>query len=370
MKKRQWSILAGIAVLVVSFLVFNYFSQTDEKKQKPRKAGLKMVPVTRVHNDSVSLKIPLDGPVQALDKIELFAEVSGVLQNGRRRFDEGVAFAKGETLLKLNDRELRNTYVAQLQQYRALLKQVLPDVKLDYPEAFTAWKTYSQKVENNTAPQELPKAENERLQAFLANRNVYGTFNNLQATYARLDKFILKAPFNGVVTSALVKPGALVRAGQPIGAFAGKGQFEFAPSVTLHDARLIKVGDTVKVHLPQGIKTYLGRVYRINQQLDAATQRVKIFVRLQGSAFTDGQYATGTVKTKPIAYAYKLPRKLMYGQNITYIIKGEKLRKMALEIVHKGQEYVVVQNLPEGTLLPTSPIAGAYDGMPVKTLEN
>lgn len=370
MKKRQWSIIAGIALLVISFFIFKYFSQTEEKKQKPRTVEAKMVQVMRVQNDSVAVLIPLDGPVQALDKIELFAEVSGVLENGQRRFDEGVAFARGETILRLNDRELRNTYNAQLQQYRALLAQILPDIKLDFPKALPTWKNYVKKVDQNIPPQAPPAVKSERLKAFLTNRNVYGTYNNLESTYARLDKFTLQAPFSGVVTSALVKPGALVRAGQPIGEFAGKGQFEFMPSVTLREAGLIGIGDTVKVHLPKGHRPHTGIVYRIGEQLDPATQRIKVFIRLQGTDFTDGQYATGELKTQPIARAFKLPRKLMYDKNATYIIKDQKLQKKTLEIVYKGRDYVVVENLPEGAVLPRTPVAGAYEGMPVQIMEN
>jgi len=368
MKKRQWTIVAALAVLLGSVAVFRQLTRPKTSAAKDQKDLSQSVVVQPVQNDSLPVYIQLDGMLRSAQKIALFAEVSGVLLPGRQPFEEGRTFEKGELLLRLDDSELRSSYLAQKDQFASQLDQLLPDILMDYPEQYERWRAYRQMLAKQVSPVELPAVTDERFLYFMTNRQIHSSFKNLQSVYARLEKYRLKAPFKGVLTSTLVEEGALVRAGQQLGELAGTRAFEFTPSVTPEEAALIRVGDEVVAHLPEGEREYRARVRRKNATIDPATQRVQLFIEITGEGLMDGQFMTGTLLGQVIPQSFALDRRLLYGRGYTYVVENNRLRRRELHIVHRGRDEVLVQHLPEGTLLPQKPIMGAYEGMPVHVI--
>ena len=134
MKKRQWAIIAGLVVLVLAFAINKWLAATKQPQKPTQEAPLKGISVMRVQNSAVPITIDFDGKLSALKKIDLYAEVSGVLQGGNKRFEEGIAYNKGEILLRLNADEAQAAYLTARDQYVNQLTQSLPDIKLDYPK--------------------------------------------------------------------------------------------------------------------------------------------------------------------------------------------------------------------------------------------
>lgn len=369
MKKRQWIIIAGLAVLVLSFLLMQWLgSQTPE--QSPVKArALQGVEVLKVQNENTSTFIKVDGPLAAVRKIQLFAEVTGVLEDGPKAFKTGVEYRKGEILLSIENSEARANYEASLNQYISTLSRALPDVKLDYPQAYQRWQKHLKALQGKGALPEPPRPENEKLKLFLTGQGVYRDFENLRSAQIRLSKFTLRAPYNGVLTEANIETGTLVRAGQALGEFMATDVYEMETSVSPREAELIEKGDSVKLYRSDGRGPFTGVVHRKNAKVDPSSLRLKIFIRLKGESLHDGLYMKGQIRGKVLENSYRLDRNLLIDRQSVYLVRDSSLVKQPVEILHREPGEVVVRGLPDGAQLPKKPVPGAYPGMRVKIVK-
>lgn len=368
MKKRQLAILAGIAVLVLAWLLKNSLAETPPVPEKSRKITARAIAVTSINNGDCAVHIRFDGPVRARQKIELYAEVTGILQSSTKRFEAGQRYRKGEVILALDDREARSTLRSARSEYLSLLSQVLPDLKIDYPQDFDHWYRYLQECtqrENLNAP---PRVENEKLSLFLSGRGVYTAYQNWESAAVRLSKFTIRAPFEGELSEALVDPGSLVRSGQLLGEFMGGEQYEMETSVGASEIDLLAVGDSVKLLNNSTGRVYRGLVSRKTNKIDPNSQRVKIIVALWGKDLHDGQYLQGNIAGQIIENAVALPRKLINDKDKIYTVQDSVLMQKSLQILHKSPGEVIVRGLPDGSLIPSQPIPGAYEGMPVSII--
>ncbi len=367
MKKRQWAIIGGFILLALAFWLKSSLAESSVKETPKSISRVKALRVDTIKNGRVFLNIKVDGPVQAQQKIDLFAEVNGVLSLGATKFDAGRIYRKGEILLDLENSEAESNYRALKSQYTNVLGQVIPDIKIDYPADFDLWYKHLQKVSGGswTSP---PQTENEKLRLFLSARGVYSAFQNAESARVRLAKYQIKAPFDGTLTEALVEPGQLVRVGQKLGEFMGKGKFEMLTSLSGSEAPLVNLGDTARLSSSESGQEYIGTVYRKNAKLDPSTQRLNIYVLLEGENLVDGQYLRGTIAGPSLDNAVALARKLLHKRNSIYTINDTLIAERELEILHQSPEQVVVRGLKNGDLIPQKPIAGAYVGMPVKII--
>jgi len=97
--------VVAVAILAVGIFVKGKLSamatkeEIRDEKIKPR------VKVIAVANDTVALPITVYGKLNAAERVDLLAEVSGTFMGGDAPFLEGVAFKKGQVLLQLDNAE-------------------------------------------------------------------------------------------------------------------------------------------------------------------------------------------------------------------------------------------------------------------------
>jgi len=370
MKKRQWAIVAGIAIIVGALLLKKMLSSSGQSELPQKKASVKGVEVDRVKNENIPVTIYLDGKLNAVNSIDLFAEVNGILQGGKQAFDEGIAYNKGDVILQLDNSEAKAAYLASVNEYINIITQALPDIQIDFPEEYPKWKKYLEELTSRTTIPAPPEASNPQLKLFLTGRGIYSTYQNLSSSRVRLSKFSITAPFKGVVTEALVREGALVRAGQKIGRYLQPGLYELEATISLKELQLLDKGDSVKLSSADIKGEWTGTVYRTNAAVDPATQRVKVFIRVNAPELADGVFMNGKASGKIIGDAYRLPRKLLYNDRFTYIVQDSVLAPVELEILKRNPGDVIVKGLPDGANLPLQPIPGAFKGMKVKIVSS
>ena len=106
--------LAGLAILAVGLFVMNGLIGLKETPAvKPRAAAARAVKRMPVTNGALSPEVAIEGRVQAMNRMTILSEVSGLLPVGGKEFREGVTFGRDEAMVRLNDAEPRATLVAQ-----------------------------------------------------------------------------------------------------------------------------------------------------------------------------------------------------------------------------------------------------------------
>lgn len=356
----------GLAVLALSFLFSKYLENSKEKPKSKATKIEKTAFVTEVKNKEVPVVITANGNLIAKNKVDIYSEVQGVLQATGKDFRVGTPYKKGQTLLKINSQEFYASIQSQRSSLQNLIASVMPDLRLDYPESFQTWSTYLQNFNINSSLQPLPEPKSDKERYFLSGKNIYTSFYNIKNLEVRLGKYNIRAPFDGILTEALVTNGTLVRSGQKMGEFIDTSVFELPLSVNAAFADVLVKGKKVTLHNLEKTKTWDGVVTRINGRIDQASQTVTIYIEIKGEGLREGMYLEANVATQPVSDAIEINRKLLVENKSVYLVKDSVLSLVDIQPVHFKENTVVVKGLLNGSKLVVKPIAGAYSGMPVK----
>ena len=369
-------LLAGVLILFVGFFMMK---SLIGMKQSPSVTLPETMPrpvrTTVVFNTQVTPKVPVEGRVQAWNRIDLFAEVNGVLSLMGEDFREGKSFKEGEVILNLDDSESRSNLKSARSVYLQLVTGMLASIQVDFPERIEIWEQYVESIDVTKGLPSLPTPESKREEYFIVNRGVQASFYSIKASEERVSKFTVRAPFDGFVAQALVKPGALVRAGQPLGLFVGTDVYEIQTAVHSRYLATIKIGDKVIFHDENDLVVAEGKVDRIAGNVNASTQSATVFCKVRASEnrqdqMRDGRYLSGFIESSEIENAFEIQRNLIDGEDKVFVVNSNELAKMSVVQEFRSIETAIVSGMPNGTLILSDPITGAYLGMPVSVGES
>jgi multidrug efflux pump subunit AcrA (membrane-fusion protein) len=369
-------LLAGILILFVGFFAMK---SLIGMKQSPSvtlpETMARPVRTTVVLNTQVTPKVPVEGRVQAWNRIDLFAEVNGVLSLMGEDFREGKSFNEGEIILNLDDSESRSNLKSARSVYLQLVTGMLASIQVDFPERIEVWEQYVESIDVTKSLPSLPAPESKREEYFIVNRGVQASFYSIKASEQRVSKFTVRAPFDGFVAEALVKPGALVRAGQPLGLFVGTDVYEIQTAVHSRYLATVKIGDKVLFHDENDVLVAEGKVDRIAGNVNTSTQSATVFCKVRASAnrqdqMRDGRYLSGVIESSEIKNAFEIQMNLIDGEGKVFVINLNQLDKMSVVQEFRSIETAIVSGIPNGTLILSDPITGSYLGMPVSVGES
>ncbi len=362
-----FSLVAGVAIIGLGFWLFGFLASMKEapaKREIPKR--IKTVEVATVNNAPVKATLGVQGRLEAYNKISLFTEVGGVVQETGKPFKKGTYFQKGEKLMRIDDTEARLNLQSQKANLLNAIATMMPDLKIDYSESFGAWEQYLADFDVNAAIQPLPEPMNQREKLFVAGRNLYSQYYTIKSGEERLSKYTLRAPFSGVLTSTAVDQGAVIRTGQQLGELMANGYYELVATVPLSDLDYLKPGGSVDLMSEDIAGTWKGKVRRISDQLDPNTQTVNVFIGVSGKNLREGMYLKGEADAKTIVDAVEIDRDLLIDQEEVYVVENDTMLRLVPVAVRKfNRETVIISGLPNGAALLTSDVAGAYDGMRV-----
>jgi membrane fusion protein, multidrug efflux system len=363
---RQLSIFIGLVIIFGSFAAARALSrQKEPPKRKADVAQVRLVDTLHVRNADVPVSLEIQGQLAAFEKIDLFAEVSGALLSSSRAFKEGSYFPKGAVLISIDDEEARLTLLSQKSSLLNALTQLMPDLKVDHPASFPQWRAYLDKFELEKPLPPFPTAMSQEEKHFIASRNLFSPYYNIKSAEERLNKYIITAPFSGVITQAAINPGAVVRSGQKLGELMNTANYELEATVALRDLKYIKVGSRVKLYSEDIAGQWQGQVKRVSDQVNPGTQTVKVFISASGEQLREGMYLRGEVEGSRIEQAARLPRNLLIGPDQVYIWRDSSLQLQTVQVAKLTSAYAVVRGLPDGTPILAQMLPGLFDGMKV-----
>jgi multidrug efflux pump subunit AcrA (membrane-fusion protein) len=361
-----FSVLLGVAILAGGYFGFNYLGSLKEeplKKEIPKR--VKSVEVVRVTNAPIATTLDVQGRLEAYNKVALFTEVGGAVKTDKP-FKKGTYFSKGEAMMRIDDAEVRLNLQAQKATLMNAIATMMPDLKIDYPESFPAWEKYLTDFNIDAAIKAMPKPANQREKLFVAGRNLFTQYYSIKSQEERLSKYVLYAPFAGVLTTADVNEGAVIRTGQQLGMLMATGYYELVASVPLSQLDFLKPGGQVTLTSEDIDGSWSGKVRRISDQIDASTQTVDVYVGVTGKDLREGMYLRGTAAARTLDNVVEIDRDLLLNEREVYVVQNDTMLVLYPVTVKKfNRETVLVSGLPNGAKLLTSDVAGAFDGMRV-----
>ena len=360
------AIVLGIILLVGAIFIAKKFIDNKNKPKPVVKKIIKKVIVDTVKNKSIPIIITTSGTLSAKHKIEIFAEVQGVLKPLGKEFKAGTSYRKGEIILKLNSDEFYANLQAQKSNFYNTITAILPDIRLDFPNEFKKWQSYLASFDINKTLPKLPTISTDKEKYFIAGRGINTAYYNVKNLEVKLYKYSLRAPYNGIVTEALVTTGTLVRMGQKLGEFIDPRIYEMEVSVNANFADLLKKGNSVSLHNLEKTKNYTGKVIRINGKVDSKSQTIKAYIQVAHKDLKEGMYLEANLVAKEEKEAIEVSRKLLVDNSKLFIVKDTILKLKEINPVYFSADKVVVKGIEDGTLLLSKLVPGAYDGMKVQ----
>jgi RND family efflux transporter MFP subunit len=353
MNKRKIIItLAGVLILVLSFALSGKIKRTDP----PRPAAVAIataVQAATFEPGLVGRTIAITGRLLPAQTVQLFAEVGGVATYGDKPFKPGVRYAKGEVMVRINSDEARSALYAARSAFQSSIAAVLPDVKLDFANHAPAWENYlaQLRIEQNLAP--LPETDDRKLKLFLSGRGIYTTYYQIREAETRLAKFLITAPFDGVLTQAQIDAATLVRVGQPIGEFITTGRFELEAGISHADALALKPGMTFEMKEVNSGASFAARLARINEAIDPATQQVRIYADVNDSAARSGMYLEGRIAVQEYPNAIEVPVVALVNDTHLFAIRDSVATLLPVQVEHKNSKTAIVTGISRKEIIIT-----------------
>lgn len=367
MKRKIITVVAGVLLVILAINLSNFLK--ENKKELVKKKGIRTATVfTKViENDTLPIVVNATGTLLAKNRIELFAEVQGVMKNEAGSFKSGMSYKRGQNLVNIDSEVYKAGLMSQKSNLQNLVTGALADIRLDYPKAFDKWSQFLAKMDVNKPLPALPQTSSEKEKMFITGRNIYSTYYSVRNMELTLQKYMISAPFDGVLVEALVTPGSLIRPGQKLGTFIQPTVYELETPVSSSMVEHLAVGQKVEVSSTiHSNEKWEGEITRINSLINSETQTVNVYVQVSGKGLSEGMYLKTNFMASEINHAVELPRSVIFDENQVFVVRDSTLVQKTIEPLYYNENTVVVGGLENGEVTLTKLPAGAYAGMKVK----
>jgi multidrug efflux pump subunit AcrA (membrane-fusion protein) len=359
----------GLLLIAVSFYAASVIIDNKNTQKPIPKKVVKTVFVQTVENGIVPIVISANGNLMAKRRVELYSEVQGVFKPGSVLFKPGQKYSAGQTIISIDAAEYNASVQSSKSNLYNLITSIMPDLRLDYPEVFPKWEAYLRNFDIQKTTPPLPTMDSEKERYFISGRGILTNYYNVKNQEQRLSKYRITAPFSGVVTDALVTEGTLVRSGQKLGEFIDTSVYELEVAVSKSYSDLLKLGEQVELVNLDNSKKYLGKVARINGNIDQLSQTIRAFIEVRNTDLKEGMYLQANLNTKEEAEAIEIDRGLLLEGDKIFVVRDSILDMIDVEPVFFSDKKVVLKEVPNGTTILSKPVIGAYAGMLVKVLK-
>lgn len=368
--KKYVAVIITIIIIITGFALNNMLSNQKEHIQRqPQQKRANPVKVIEVKNQSLTTTFKISGYLTAYDKVDLYAEVSGVLLETPKRFKEGTRYSKGDELIHIDDSVYRNNVLAQRSSLLNQLTLLLPDLSIDFPKSARHWEAYLQNYDLNKPLNPLPQAASQQEKYYIASRNIYSQFYSIKGMEETLAKYTLRAPFDGVITESNINQGTLVRQGQKLGEFTSTAVYELEATANLSEVGHLHVGDNVTLTSEDLPGKFKGKIARINDVIDAKFQSIKVYITTSDKRFKEGMFISAEIVSRPFENVIQIDRNLIIGTNSIYTISQDStLQLKDINIVHDESNVAMIEGLENGTLILGQQLVNAQDGMKIQNM--
>ena len=310
------------------------------------------------------MEIPSSGVFEAYRRVSLTSRVQGVMQTIKPLFKTGQKYKAGQTLVQIDASDYRANVKAQRASLYNLITSVLPDLQLDFEGAYEQWSQFLKNFDIEKPTPSLPKME-EKVRLFVSGRGLISSYYALQNLEKNLQYYSLKAPFDGVLVSANMTEGSLVRPGQQMGEFIATDQYELKVSLPKTFIQKIEEGAKVSLKSIDTNQTYEGTVARINAKVNTQTQSVEVFIRVSDPDLKEGMFLEANISANTFEQVFAVDRGLLNGDQELFIVENNTLQLRKVEAIHFTETLAIVKGLENGAVIIAQPLIGAYSGMEV-----
>tara|TARA_B100002052_G_scaffold179913_2_gene163807 strand:+ start:3046 stop:4206 length:1161 start_codon:yes stop_codon:yes gene_type:complete len=384
MNTRKTLIIISSLIVIALFALTSYISynfgmnygvenaelireQRASESEKHSK-NIKSVLATKVVNKEITNQIYSTGRVLSVNSITISSEVQGKILNNSF-LKKGTKIKKGNNILNVQNTDLQLLLNAKKSRLMSLISSNLADIELDFNGEYEKWKTFFNKITLNNNLPDFPKLYSTKEKNFIISRSILSEYLSIKSDEEKLKKYIIKAPFDGIITRSYTDIGAFINPGSPIIDFIRDGEMEIELSVNTSEIDLINLNDSVV--LSNSNNVFSGKIVRKSEFVNNNTQNISVFASVKNAenSLYSGMYLDAKIINKSNEKLVKIPRRAVFNENKVFTIDREnKLEIKTLNIISYQDDFVVVDNLKNGTIVVKEPLIGESEGTKVKVI--
>jgi len=377
---RRLKIISTFAVGIIGIVLAVVLAKSAKKPEsKTPELKLPSVEVQIAEATRHSYRIQSQGTALPRTSIRLVSEVSGKVVSVAESFDVGQIFAKGDVLMKIDSRD----YELALAQARSQVAQAVLRVQIEEKEAEVVRREWQ--LLNKGEPTGLQAREPHVAQARAALKAALAAE---EAAKRNLDRCEIRAPFDGMVARAGVRPGQFTALGTPLGELFATDVAEVRLPLSANDLRFIdlpKPGPTValgqapKVTLSGRGAEWVGRVVRSEGMVDPLNRMVYVVAQITDpyglandtvAPLRSGMFVRASIEGRTQENVIVLPRHALRGKDRVWIVSENKLTFRTVKVAFADAKQVIVTGgIQPGEQVVVSLLAAVVDGMGVKVRE-
>lgn len=338
-------------------------------RQMSFREARKQVKAEKIEYKSREVSLSGLGKVVSESAIDLLTEVQGEIQRGTVPLKRGQTFGKGQTLFRIDSKEALLSLYAQKSNFMTAIAGVLPDLRIDFPEAFPTWQSYFEQLDVEKSLEDLPAMNSPKEKVFFTSRNILNQFYTIKSAEERISKYTVRAPFAGSFIDVMQEENSVVNPGSRVARIARSNRLELEVPFRTEDLNYVKRGMRVDVLSEDGTAKWQGRLSRIGSALDPATQSVNLYISFNpgGAQIFEGQFLSAEIPGNRIKDVMEIPRSAVFNRNQVYVVVDSSRLKLAEVKVEKiNEESLLFSGISDGALVVTEQLFNAYENMPVQ----
>ena len=383
-KRPSWIwIIAGLGVLVLGFVIMTLAGAANAPQEGAvaREDSIPYVETVQAEQAGSTFVVRAPGRIQPRERLDLVGEVSGKVTNINPDLQAGGRIGKGETILQIDDGNLRaNVERAQAQLATAEARQSQAEAERDRQINL---------AEIGASPE---KAAEQAIAVYEdAEAGVRQARSQLAIARRDLQKSSIVSPFDAIVVSETVALGTFVSPGQPLARLISAGEGEIQAGLPAKDVRAVRGALAVRDdgRLPvravpnssslgaTDIDGYLAEFSpEIDQQSRTATV-IAVFPDAfapenQGDIFA-GDYMDLLIEGRSDTPMWRVPDGAVRQDAFVWVVSSdEQLRRVGVETVERDEDGVLIRapQLSSGDRLMLTVLAEEIDGMRVHLEES
>ncbi len=370
--RRIVIVAAFIFIIGLAFGLMRFLSaQKPEPPRRPTVVAKRMVKADEIKYTTIQSPVAAPGRVSSISEIDIIAEASGKILVNNIPLKKGAEFKKGDVLFTVYPDEARLALKSTKSQYLTTLANLLPDIKIDYPDYEEKFRIFFNSIDVNKKLPEFPIIENEKLEIFLASRNVLSSYYNILKAELQLSRHTIIAPFNGTYSDVYLEAGAYTNMGGRVAHAIQTDMLEIEVPLDKFDAEWVKIGDQVKLYSESRELKWNGNIVRKSQFVDKNTQSQGIFIRVKNlgkKPLLVGEYLKVQFPGHPVQNAMEIPRNAVFNTNEVFVVEEGKIHKEIINIVKVNERTLIFNGIDEGKTIVVQPLINVQEGTLVDIL--
>jgi len=386
-------LLVPVIIIIVTAIVILTIRDNPPKNKQGNQPKAPQITVETITLTPQAYQVIIQsfGTVQPRTQSVLFAQVSGKINHVSQQFRDGGFFEQGDTLIQLDDRDLRaEVNIAQASLMSA--NQNLQEEDARVQQAKSDWARLGNGKSPNALVLRQPQYEAAKAQVLSANAL-------LDKAKLSLERTKIIAPYAGRILNKKVDIGQVISSSTQLADIFATDSVEIRLPIKNKDLSLMTLPEeyrnllnntdtnTNKASLMNhviisstlmGNQTWQGKVVRTESAIDEISQQLYVIAQIinpydgeynQGGQIKIGQYVTAKITGKKLENILVIPTSAIYQSSYVYTVeKGLLMRKEIQVDWQNGAEAIVTEGLIAGDELVLTSLGQVNSGTPVDIL--